>query len=194
MADTKKSKENTVVFSKVITAILSNLRRSAAKTKKRGEVSGGGRKPWKQKGTGRARAGSNRSPIWRGGGVTFGPTGNQNYQKQINKKEKQAVLLQAFAEKKSVTVEISVPKITKTKEAAEILKKNKLTGNVLVLIGSLSGTKEADNFKSLKKVFGNIEGVTFLPKNIVNAYEVLKANGILVLSSEKKATAKKETK
>jgi large subunit ribosomal protein L4 len=194
VADTKKSKENTVVFSKVITAILSNLRRSAAKTKKRGEVSGGGRKPWKQKGTGRARAGSNRSPIWRGGGVTFGPTGNQNYQKQINKKEKQAVLLQAFAEKKSVTVEISVPKITKTKEAAEILKKNKLTGNVLVLIGSLSGTKEADNFKSLKKVFGNIEGVTFLPKNIVNAYEVLKANGILVLSSEKKATAKKETK
>src|SRR5687767_4981175 len=68
----------------VYTAYLANGRRNLAVTKTRGLVSGGGKKPWKQKGTGRARFGSSRVPIWRGGGITFGPTGNENYSKNIN--------------------------------------------------------------------------------------------------------------
>ena len=67
---------------------LSARRINLAKTKTRGLVSGGGRKPWRQKGTGRARVGSSRSPIWRGGGITFGPTGSENYAKKLNKKPK----------------------------------------------------------------------------------------------------------
>ena len=64
---------------------LANSRKASATTKQRGEVRGGGKKPWKQKGTGRARFGSSRNPIWRGGGIVFGPRGNENYTKQVSK-------------------------------------------------------------------------------------------------------------
>ncbi|MCU0667151.1 MAG: 50S ribosomal protein L4 [Patescibacteria group bacterium] len=74
-----------------------NGRLSLAKTLKRGEVSGGGKKPWRQKGTGRARTGSIRNPIWRGGGITFGPSGNENYSKKINASAKKVALKQALS-------------------------------------------------------------------------------------------------
>ncbi len=83
----------------VITSLFSNLRRSGAKTKTRGEVRGGGKKPWKQKGTGRARAGSIRSPLWRGGGVVFGPTGRENYSKKIPQRMAYKVKLALLREK-----------------------------------------------------------------------------------------------
>ena len=69
-----------------VVAQMANHRENIAKTKDRSEVRGGGKKPWRQKGTGRARHGSSRSPIWKGGGVTFGPTANENYSKKLNKK------------------------------------------------------------------------------------------------------------
>src|SRR5580698_5725607 len=78
-------------------AYLANGRGNLAVTKTRGLVSGGGRKPWRQKGTGRARFGSSRNPIWRGGGIAFGPTGEENYSKQLNLKAKRLALRQALS-------------------------------------------------------------------------------------------------
>ena len=75
---------------------LANARLASATTKQRGEVSGGGKKPWKQKGTGRARFGSSRNPIWRGGGVVFGPRGNENYTKKLSKTAKKVAVRQAL--------------------------------------------------------------------------------------------------
>lgn len=111
----------------VVTAMQSNLRQSLAHTKIRGEVSGGGKKPWRQKGTGRARAGSIRSPLWRGGSITFGPRKERNYKKKINKKIKRLALKmvlsdKAVNEKIIVFDQLNFSKI-KTKEASSIFKK-----------------------------------------------------------------------
>src|SRR5258708_37309091 len=78
-------------------AFLANGRTNPAKTLPRGEVSGGGKKPWKQKGTGRARFGSSRNPIWTGGGVAFGPTGNENYSRKLGTSSKRTALCQALS-------------------------------------------------------------------------------------------------
>jgi large subunit ribosomal protein L4 len=87
------------IIHQVVTSLLSNQRHALAHTKTRGEVRGGGRKPWRQKGTGRARAGSNRSPLWVGGGVVFGPNKERNYFKKINKKLKRKAFLMCLSEK-----------------------------------------------------------------------------------------------
>src|SRR5271154_4341636 len=95
-------------------AYLANGRGNNAVTKTRGLVSGGGKKPWRQKGTGRARFGSSRNPIWRGGGITFGPTGEENYTKQLNVKAKRLAIRQALslssASNKVVVIEDIVSK------------------------------------------------------------------------------------
>lgn len=90
---------NADLLHQVVVSQQSSVRRPIAHTKTRGEVSGGGRKPWKQKGTGRARHGSTRSPIWVGGGVAFGPRNDRNFEKKINKKMKQKALLMALSSK-----------------------------------------------------------------------------------------------
>jgi large subunit ribosomal protein L4 len=86
-----------VLLKQAYVAYLSNGRENRAVTKTRGLVSGGGKKPWKQKGTGRARFGSSRNPIWRGGGIAFGPTGEENYTKQLNTKAKRLAIRQALS-------------------------------------------------------------------------------------------------
>lgn len=197
MAEAKKTQEKkdySELVSKVVRVILSNERRAGAKTKKRGEVSGGGKKPWRQKGTGRARAGSSRSPIWRGGGIAFGPTGNQNYTLDASKKERKIAREAAFETRKSVTTTIELPKLTKTKEAAEFLKKNNAEGKALILIDikKEATAKENDVVKNLKRVFANIPEVKVALKNNVNAYDVLWAKKIVILSEKKKEA--KETK
>ncbi len=90
---------NADLVHQVVVAMQSNQRFNTAQAKGRGEVRGGGKKPWKQKGTGRARHGSSRSPIWRGGGVTHGPTTERNYQKKINAKMKTKALLTTLSQK-----------------------------------------------------------------------------------------------
>jgi large subunit ribosomal protein L4 len=100
-----------------------NGRENLAVTKTRGLVRGGGKKPWKQKGTGRARFGSSRVPIWRGGGITFGPTGNENYSKQLNTKAKRLAIRQALSlastANKITVIEDITSKEGKTSEMAK---------------------------------------------------------------------------
>jgi large subunit ribosomal protein L4 len=195
----QKNRENLVA--KVVRAIQASQRHASPKTKKRGEVSGGGKKPWRQKGTGRARAGSNRSPIWRGGGVTFGPTGMENHKIKVNKKEKEIALQAVLEEKKNDIKKLDLPKITKTKEAAAFLKKNEVEGKVLILVSQKkSSPKETAEFVNLKKVFRNIPNVRISEDEKKNVLDVLWAKKIIVLSEKEikkpqEATAKKkETK
>lgn len=108
----------------VMHAIAANKRTSTADTKDRSEVSGGGKKPWKQKGTGRARHGSTRSPIWVGGGVAHGPTSEKNYKQKINKKmasKALATLLSSKVDNVLFTTDLGLTKEPKTKDAAEIV-------------------------------------------------------------------------
>jgi large subunit ribosomal protein L4 len=109
-------------------------RQGTAKVKTRSEVSGGGRKPWKQKGTGRARAGSSRSPLWRGGGIVFGPT-PRNYTFKINKKERTIALKTALTELAKEKALVVVDKIElaslKTTEAKNLIKSLNIAGNIL---------------------------------------------------------------
>ena len=93
------AKINEGLIHQAVVAQMGNERQVLAHTKDRSEVRGGGKKPWKQKGTGRARAGSSRSPIWIGGGVTFGPLKTRNFSKKINKKMKQAALFGVLSDK-----------------------------------------------------------------------------------------------
>jgi len=92
-------KPNMALLHQVVTGIMANARPVLAHTKGRAEVRGGGKKPWKQKGTGRARAGSSRSPIWKGGGVTFGPTKDRNFSVKINEKMRRQALYIALSDK-----------------------------------------------------------------------------------------------
>jgi large subunit ribosomal protein L4 len=90
---------NSDLVHQVLTVQMANSRQVIAHTKDRGEVRGGGRKPWRQKGTGRARHGSRRSPIWKGGGVTFGPTKERNFERKINKKMKRKAIFMVLSSK-----------------------------------------------------------------------------------------------
>lgn len=117
---------NSGLVSLAVTTHLANIRRSTAQTTDRGERRGGGKKPWKQKGTGRARHGSTRSPIWRTGGITFGPRNDRNFSMKVNKKVKRKALFGVLSEKVReghlVVVENFDVMPVKTKRAFEVLK------------------------------------------------------------------------
>lgn len=129
-------KINSALLKQVVVSQLSNLRTSTANTKTRGETRGGGRKPWKQKGTGNARAGSRRSPIWVGGGITFGPTSEKNYKKNVPTKmaiAAKAEALRYHLENKTL-IEINEILIEpKTKAAVKWLADQKITARVLII-------------------------------------------------------------
>lgn len=121
-------------------AYLANGRTNNARAKTRGEVSGGGKKPWKQKGTGRARFGSSRVPIWRGGGITFGPTGTQNYTQELPKQTKRTAIRQALTLKaKNISViEAFEVKSGKTADVVKLLSKIDAVRNTLVVVETKS--------------------------------------------------------
>lgn len=159
---------NKTVVTDAVNVYLANMRQATSKTKKRDEVSGGGKKPWRQKGTGRARAGSSRSPIWVGGGVVFGPTGEQNYKLQQNKKEHRLALKSALTMKVSDGLTI-IDQLTvsegKTKEFSTIMKALKADGRVLVVL------TEADD--KLIMSARNIATVTMTTPDNVSVYDLL---------------------
>jgi large subunit ribosomal protein L4 len=155
---------------------LANGRENLAKTLKRGEVRGGGKKPWKQKGTGRARFGSIRVPIWRGGGITFGPLGKENYSKKMTTASKRTALRQALTLKsqagKIIIIEDFVVKDGKTSTASALLKK--IGAERRVLIVSEHKTPEVE--RSIR----NLQNVEIVQANYLNTYIVMDADIIVV--------------
>jgi len=136
-------KANPQVLAQAVKVQLANHRNAIAHTKTRGEVSGGGRKPYKQKGTGNARAGSTRSPLWTGGGVTFGPRNVQNFSLRLPQKMRQAAIKMALSQKLAekhliILQDLDLPKIS-TKSVADILQKLPLEqGKILVILSKIN--------------------------------------------------------
>ncbi|MCL5113032.1 MAG: 50S ribosomal protein L4 [Patescibacteria group bacterium] len=158
---------------------LANLRRNLAITKTRAKVRGGGKKPWRQKGLGRARFGSTRNPIWRGGGVAFGPTGEENYQKRINKKAKKIAFRQAlnlaFDQNKIFIITKLDLKEPKTKSIQKLI--SKLNLRTPIIIGE-------DKFNSnLLLASRNIPNLFVKLQNQISLNDLMDANSILLTES-----------
>jgi large subunit ribosomal protein L4 len=155
-------------------AALGNDRQNLAKTKTRTEVRGGGRKPHPQKGTGRARSGSIRNPIWRGGGIIFGPRGNQNFTLSLNKSSKRIALLQALglaANSGRVEVIEDINFNGKTSSAAKLLSK----------LGFSRGLIVVDNLEDkTKRSVRNLAGVDIVSAHQLSSADVLVARQILL--------------
>ncbi len=157
-------------------AYLANGRRNLAKTKTRGEVIGSNIKPWRQKGTGRARFGSRYNPIWRGGGITFGPTGEENYSHKLNVKAKRQATRQALSianqDNKICVVEKFDPKDGKTSSVVKLLAKITATGNVLIVV--------EDKTDNIRRSTSNLSSVIVVQAKYVNVYDVINADMVVI--------------
>ena len=166
---------NDLAVKKSIRLQLASLRQGTAKTKNRSEVSGGGKKPWKQKGTGRARQGSNRAPHWVGGGVVFGKQ-NRDYSFKINRKERKLALKSALASKAAdknlVVVDSLVLSSLKTKDAKVLFKSLDLKGKVLFIA--------SEDCENLYMATRNMKNVLVLFYDEVNVYDIVDANMIVM--------------
>ncbi len=168
---------------------LANARSGSANSKTRSEVRGGGKKPWRQKGTGRARAGSIRSPLWEGGGVIFGPK-PRDFTKSLPKKVRILALKSALAAKRDELVIVQnfdEIKHGKTKEFASALKQLKLTDKKIVLILDHSS---ADS-KKVEQAARNIEGVTVLHVSNLNVRDLLTCHSVLLTEAALEAVNKR---
>jgi large subunit ribosomal protein L4 len=160
----------------------SNSRQGTSNTKTRGEVRGGGKKPWKQKGTGRARVGSIRSPIWRHGGITFGPRANQNWELKINKKAKTKALFMSLSDKAKHGQFLVVDHIKfdapKTKEFvkffAGLKKAHKEMGKKQILVLPKANSEIVRTTK-------NLEHINTILANSLNIVDIMKAGTVIVL-------------
>ena len=170
-----KANENDVVVKKALDLQLASLRQGTAKTKTRAEVSGGGRKPYKQKGTGNARQGSIRAPHYRGGGVAFGVT-PRSYTFKMNKKERvlalRSVLTKKVNAKQLIVVDSLEIDSLKTKDLKNMLSTLKLSGKVLFVCGN-----DAENLYMASR---NLENTLVLLANEINVYDILNADIVVV--------------
>ncbi len=178
-------KWNSALVHQVLVAQLSSQHYPFAHAKGRSEVRGGGKKPWKQKGTGRARHGSIRSPIWKGGGVTFGPNKERNFVKKINKKMKRLAIFNVLS-KKIKDNEIKVVDnfgigLNKTGEWNKILKKITDLKSKILLIPAASN--------NIHRAINNIKNIDAISPKSLNVYDLLKAKNIIL---EKKAISEIE--
>lgn len=166
-------------------AVLANNRQVGATTLKRGEVRGGGKKPWRQKGTGRARFGSSRNPIWRGGGVVFGPLGNENYTLKVSKTAKKVALRQGLSlanrEKKIVQVEDFAIASAKTRDAVKFLEAQKIANFRRIL---LVAEKSAENIRATQ----NLANVNLVSPTYLNVKDILDADRIVFTKKSLAAT------
>jgi large subunit ribosomal protein L4 len=155
-------------------AYLANSRTASATTKQRGEVSGGGKKPWKQKGTGRARFGSSRNPIWRGGGIVFGPRGNENYKIKITTLAKRVAIKQALTladQAKKVHV-LELKTTGKTAEAIKFLSDNKLERRVLVVVD--------EKTPEIIRATNNVQSILLVRAQYLSVYHILNADAVVI--------------
>ena len=173
---------NEAIVHSVLINFLANQRRGTQSTKTRAEVRGGGRKPWRQKGTGRARQGSIRAPQWIKGGIALGPK-PRSYKYTVNKKERRlaikSLLSSKILEKELTVVDTLSLKEIKTKEMVRVLNNLKVEGKSLILL--------AEKNENIQKSARNIEGVKTSLVNTINVYDLLKyKNLIITLDTVKK--------
>ncbi|MFA5021044.1 MAG: 50S ribosomal protein L4 [Patescibacteria group bacterium] len=170
------------VVHQVVLAQEANSRQVLAHTKTRGEVRGGGKKPWKQKGTGRARHGSTRSPIWVGGGITFGPRSDRNFTQKVNKKQKQLALAMCLSDKVANNSLVILDGLAntsgKTKDLSLWLKglKGKLAGlkdsKKVLLVMAVPDAK-------LTKAAANLANIKTISAKSLNCVDILKADALI---------------
>lgn len=151
-------------------ASLAEMREAGPTTLRRGEVRGGGKKPWRQKGTGRARVGSRRNPVWRGGGIVFGPTGNENHLINLNTKTKRLATAQALSAKAAadavLVIENLEAKDGKTAGARKLLDKIGAQGKVLIVL-----EKKTDLLDRATRNLANVETVSATYLNVRNVLD-----------------------
>lgn len=168
---------NENLLKQAVVRYLASLREPIAKTKTRGERRGGGKKPWKQKGTGRARVGSRRSPIWRKGGIIFGPTGIENFTKKMPKKAIKKAILMALSKKakedRVFIIDGVKPDKPNTKKAKELFDLLPVSGRILLVSGK---------DPVLSKSVSNIPYIYLSEYNQLNTYDILVADYIIIIN------------
>ena len=166
---------NDAVLYDAITLSRNSLRQGTASTKTRSEVSGGGAKPWRQKGTGRARQGSTRAPHWRHGGIVFGPH-PRDYDKKMNRKERRLALKSALAYKaidnELVVIDAFKLESAKTKEVVSVLENLKVSKNVLIVVDELD--------ENMVLATRNLSNVILLEANDINVLDIISADYMVV--------------
>jgi large subunit ribosomal protein L4 len=182
--------KNDDLVHQVAVSLGANKRESIAHTKTRGERAGSGRKPWKQKGTGRARVGSVRSPIWKKGGIVFGPRSERNYKKKVNSKMNIKAILSVLSGKAKdkeiyVVDKMELPE-KKTKEMAKVVKNLKISGKTLLVFGKTEkdAMLASRNLKDAQNIFSDQ----------LNVLDMLSSKNMLISKESIKQIEKKYSK
>ena len=173
---------NDAVLYDAITLARNSMRQGTHDTKTRAEVSGGGRKPWRQKGTGRARQGSTRAPHWRHGGIVFGPH-PRSYDKKMNRKERRLALKSAlsykYIDKELIVVDNFNLESNKTKDAIKVLENLKATKNILIVVDELT--------ENVILATRNLDNVILLQADEINTLDVISADNMIITESAVKS-------